>query len=76
MMVILAVFAMLFGGPNASIFAGSSGSPSLHGAPVAYDGMSGGPSINGGSGGRSVTAPVARTSHDGMSGGPSITEIH
>jgi hypothetical protein len=79
MMVILAVLAMLFGGPNVSSFDVGSGGPSLHGAPVGYDGGSGGPSVTGKDtvlGGPSLATPLTGTVDDGGSGGPSLTGNH
>lgn len=88
MLVVLAIFMMLLGGPNASFYDGGSGAPfygaSLTGAPAgtASDVGSGGPSVtvpittpDVGSGGPSINAPTPPAGDVG-SGGPSITEFH
>ncbi len=65
MLVALAMFFTLFGGPDVSYYDGTSGGPSFLGAPGAasvYDVGSGGPSL---------IAPIEPPSPDGGSGGPS-----
>jgi hypothetical protein len=62
MLVVLALFFALFGGPNVSFHDGTSSSSFLAAPPAAYDGMSGGPSLIG---------PIEPPSPDGSSGGPS-----
>jgi hypothetical protein len=76
MLVVLAIFFALFGGPNVSFHDGpSSGPSSLAGQQAAYDGASAGPDgaafYDGMSGGPSMIAPIEPPSPDGSSGGPS-----
>jgi hypothetical protein len=74
MLVVLAIYAMLFGGPNVSFHAGVAVGPQFQGAPAtAFDGMSGIPT-----GTTPGPAPVAPSgpSSDGMSGPPTVTGIY
>ena len=77
MLLVLAIFFALFGGPNGSSDDVTSGGPSFFGAgPAVYAGTSGAPAgatplDDGGSGGPSLFAPIAPPAADGGSGGPS-----
>jgi hypothetical protein len=66
MMVVIAIFLALLGGPNVSNHAGGFIGPQLQGQPpTAFDGMSGVPTVN-----QDGMSGVPTANHDGMSGVP------
>ncbi|ERR1700681_3726873 len=71
MMVVLAIFFSLLGGPNVSFYDVTSGGPPLAGGYAPTSASIAAAADDGASGGPSMTAPVAPPLADGGSGGPS-----